>query len=156
MGWSGFAGLRDEGEGVAGEGYLGAPGAEDYFHDVHADGDVGVAQHPEPGLSTADQGFFLGFVHGVGGAAQSFRRAGFYFDEDEGLLFAADQVYLAAGIGAEVAVEDFVAVAAQVAGGGLLSLAAQAEVGRLRRRRREYLAQRGEKFCDESGRGHGF
>ncbi len=143
-------------KGVAGVGDFRAGGAEDDLDDVQADGDVRMIQEAEPCLGAADEGFLLGGIDGVGGAAEAVGGARFYLDEDEGLLFAAYQVDLAAVRRAEVAVEDLEAVPAQMPGGELLPLAAEAQVRGLRRRGRGGAGRPGEKSCDEWGKGHGF
>ena len=139
-------------------GDLGGRGGEDDLDYVDADGDIGVAEEAQPGLCAGDDGLLLGGIDGIGGADEGAGGARFYFDEDEGLFFAADEVDFAAMGGTEVAVEDFEAAAAEVAGGEALAPAAEEEVrGQpgVRRRGRGAAGRPGEKFCDEWGKGHG-
>jgi len=137
-------------------GDLGATGAEDDFDDIEADGNQGIAEKTEPGVGAANEGLLFRGVDGIGRTAKAAESAGLYLDEDEGFLFAADDVDLAAVLGTEVAEEDLEAVTPEMAGGELLPLAAEAQVLGFSRRGRGGTGGPGEKFCDEWGKGHGF
>ena len=141
---------------IPGVGNLRAVGADDDLDDVQTYGDIGIGEEAQPGLRAADEGFFLGGIDRVGWAAGAAGGAGFYLDKDEGLFFPADQVDLAAALGAEVAVENFEAAAPEMAGGKTLTKAAQAQVRGLSWRGKGAGVQPGEKSCDEWGKDHGF
>ena len=89
--------------------------ADDDFDDVEAEADFGTVEEAEPAACSSGDEFFLFAVNGVGGAAQAFAAAGFYFGEDEfvGGDVAADDVHFAAAFRAEISGEDFVAVIAE-------------------------------------------
>jgi hypothetical protein len=87
----------------------------DYFHDVEAEGDFGAVEHAQPGAgAAADEGFFLR-GDGVGGTLPFVRRPRLHLDKGEDVLvaIAADEIDFASVPGAEVPVEDFVAVATE-------------------------------------------
>ena len=134
-------------------GDLGAVRAEDHFHDIQANGDVGIAQESQPGLRAARQGFLFLGIDGIGGPAQSAGGSALYLDEDQRFFLAADQVDLSAVRRPEVAVENLEPATPKMPRGQFLAPASQDQV--LRLRGGGAAPRPGEKSCDESGRGHG-
>ena len=146
-----------QGEGVADEGDFGGvlTRGED-FDDVEAEADVGVVEEAEPGHGAPGHAALFVIVDGIGRAAALLAGAGFYFDKDEGLLrfVSAYQVDFAAAGGDEVAIEDAVAVAAEVTGGLILAPLSENNVPRKRLGARLRLAPRGQKSGDGRDKGH--
>ena len=100
---------------------------EDDFHDVEAEEDVGIVQQTQPGQRAPGDELLFVPRHGFARRAVAEAAAGFDFDEDEGAagFVAADEIDLAAVRRAEVAVEDFESLPAEVALRESLTLAAQ-------------------------------
>ena len=127
--------------------------ADDDFDDVEAVADVLSVEQADPAACSSGDEFFLVARDGVGGAAPAFLAARFYFGEDEfvGGGVAADDVHFAAGFGAEVFAEDFVAVFAEEFRGEFFATASECVAGV---RARAWLAGRGEKIGDELDKAH--
>jgi hypothetical protein len=106
----------------------------DHFHDIEAEGDFGAVEHAQPGAgAAADEGFFFG-GDGVGGALPFVTRPRLHLDEGEDVLVAvaADEIDFTSVPGAEVPVEDLVAIATEELRGEFLTLAAEPMAGVLR------------------------
>lgn len=145
-------------KGVADESDLGGvlAGGED-FDDVEAETDVGEVEQTQPCYGTFGHAALFVIVDGVRRAAALFGGTGFHLDEDEGVfgLVAADKVDFAAAGRDEVAVEDAVAVAAEVAFGLALAPLSENDMARQRfLRARVAFAPPVEKSGDGRGRGH--
>ena len=131
-------------------------GGED-FDDVEAETDVGEVEQTQPCYGTFGHAALFVIVDGVRRAAALFGGTGFHLDEDEGVfgLVAADKVDFAAAGRDEVAVEDAVAVAAEVAFGLALAPLSENDMAREGLRARNGFAPPVEKIGDGRGRGHG-
>ncbi len=131
---------------------------ENDFHDVEAEEDVGVVEHPQPGEGTAGDELLLFAVDRFARRAVAETAAGFDFDEDQRVagFVAADEIDFAAVRCAVVAVEDLEAAAPQVALGEALPLAPQPLVLVFAglRRAGEASGERGKKISDESDKAH--
>jgi hypothetical protein len=83
------------------------------FNDVKAKKDVGIVQQTQPGETAArDTPSFLS-IHCYDRSAEIFACSCFYFDENEGVVIARDNVNLAATVAAEITIQNFVALLAQ-------------------------------------------
>ena len=145
-------------EGIADEGYFGRVFARgEDFDDVEAEADVGDVEQAQPGHGAFGHAALFVIVDGVGRASAFFGGARFHFDKDKGVfrLVAADEVDLAAAGWHEIAVEDAVAVAAEVALGLAFAPLSENDVAREGLRARSGFAPPVEKSGDGRGRGHG-
>ena len=125
--------------------------------DIEAETDVGKIEQAEPGDRALGHTALLVIVDGVGRASALLAGAGFHFDEDESALrfVAADEVDFASPGRDEVAVEDPVAVAAEIFFGLALAPLTEDDVARRRLRTRTGSAPPVEKCGDGRGKGHG-
>jgi hypothetical protein len=85
----------------------------DDFHDIEAEKDIGVIEHPQPGQAAARNSFLFLSINGGNRPSKIFPRARLHFDEHERVVITADNVDLAAAASLEVAVENLVAVTPQ-------------------------------------------
>jgi len=67
-------------------------------------------------------------IYCVHRSAVVFPRAGFYFDKNQRITVATDNIHLTAAPAAEVPIENFVTVTPQVAAGKLLAARAKLEM----------------------------
>ena len=86
---------------------------QDDFDDIEAEENVGIIEHAQPGERAARDAAALLAANGFEGTAEVFARARFHFHENKRLAIAANDIDLAARSAAEVAIEDFVALAAE-------------------------------------------
>ena len=115
-----------------------------------------MIKHPQPRQRASGNELLLLEIHGVRGVAEVAGGARFDLDEDElvGRFVAADDVDFAAPTCAEVAVENAMALFAQMLRGKELATAPK-RVRKVFRRRRRRPAEPGENCGDESGKAHG-
>ncbi len=132
---------------------------DQHLDDVEAEEDRGIVQEPEPREGAPrDQVLFL-TVNGVGRVAKLEAAARLYLNERKGVarFVAADDIDFAAVGRTEIAVEDLVAAAEEVARGEVFAVAAEplARVFTRLRRGRGATRAPGEKSGDGSGKAHG-
>ena len=117
-----------------------------------------MVEHAQPSQSALGDKLLLLARDGFGGSAVAESAAGFDFNESQRIAgpIPADEIDFAAAGGAEIPVEDLVALTAEVALGEALALAAQPLGLILARFRRagEAPAEREEKIADESDKAH--
>ena len=91
--------------------------ADHDFDDVETEVHLGPIQQPQPGACAARDELLLCKIHGVGGAALVVAGARFHLGEDERVPgdVAQHEVHFAAALCAEVAVENFAGVLAEIA-----------------------------------------
>ena len=128
---------------------------KDHFHDIETKQDVGIIEQTQPGERAARDALLLLPADGFERPAERFAGPSFYFDEDERVVVAADNVDLAPGVSAEIAIEDLITVPPQEPAGQ--SLATRAALQMLGRRgiprAREAVAPPVRKTGDGSGKG---
>ena len=83
------------------------------FHDVEPEQDLGIIEHAQPGKCAARDAFLFLLVYRFNGPAEIFVRAGFYFDKNERVAIAANDVDLAAAAPFEIAIENSITVPTQ-------------------------------------------
>src|SRR2546425_12164279 len=83
------------------------------LHDVETKTDIGIVQQTQPGKTSFGNAQLLLSVYCLDRPTKIFVTARFHFDENERVAVAADDVDLASAAGAEIAVENFVAVTPQ-------------------------------------------
>jgi hypothetical protein len=81
--------------------------------DVETKKNVGIIEEPEPRQTASSNSFLFVAIDGVGRPSEILASPRFYFDEDECVFLAADDVDLAAGASTKITIEDFVAVLPQ-------------------------------------------
>jgi hypothetical protein len=86
---------------------------DDDFHDVEPKQDLGIIEHAQPGECAARDAFLFLLIYGFNGPAEIFVRARFYFDKDERVAVATNDVDLAAAAPFEIAIENFITVPTQ-------------------------------------------
>jgi hypothetical protein len=86
---------------------------DDNFDDVETEKNVWIIKEPEPGQTAARNSSLLVPIDGIERATEIFSRPRLYFDEDECVVIAADDIDLAAGPAAKITIEDFVTVPPQ-------------------------------------------
>jgi len=69
--------------------------ADHDFHDVEAEWDIGIIEHAQPGEGAARDATLLIGMDGVDRPPEIIGVAGFYFDKDECLVVATNQIDLA-------------------------------------------------------------
>ena len=87
------------------------------FNNVEAKRNVRIIEHAEPGKGSARNSAFLITPQIIDRPFERVRSASLYFDEDQGVVIAANDVDLTAASmsGFEIPIKNFVAVPAQVA-----------------------------------------
>ena len=127
------------------------------FDDVEAEADVGVVEQAQPGHGAFGHAALFVIIDGVRRAPAFLAGPGFHFDEDEGVFFfvAADEIDFAAAGRDEVAVEDAVAVAAEIFLGLTFTPLSEDNVAGQGFRPRTAFAPPVEKSGDGRGWGHG-
>jgi hypothetical protein len=85
--------------------------SQDNFDDVEPDENVWVIQQLQPGQRAARNQFAFRSVDRFNGPSKIFSSARFYFDEDEGVAIATNDIDFAAMSRPEIAVKNSVAFA---------------------------------------------
>ena len=98
------------------------------FHNIEAEEDIGIIQHPQPVEGAARYALPFLSIHSRERPAKIFPGTCFYFDEDERVVVATDDVDFAAASSFEVTIKNFVAPAPQEARGQFLAVSAAPEV----------------------------
>lgn len=113
---------RGELEGVANDfqARFGVRGDHD-FDDIEAEQDLGIVEPAQPGERTAGDTLLFLSIDRFERPAEVLTRARFYFDKDERVLIATDNVDLATGAPFEIAIENLIAVPAQEPAGQFLA-----------------------------------
>src|SRR5437660_9991888 len=91
------------------------------LHDIESKNDIGIIQQTQPGQAAFRDAHLLLSIHRFDRAPELFVTARFHFDENERVAIAANDVDLASATGAEIPVENFIAVTAQESAGQFLS-----------------------------------
>lgn len=94
---------------------------EDDFDDVEPEKNVGIVEHPQPGERTARDAFLLVGPNRFEWPAELFAPARFYFDKDERVVVATDDVDLAAAASLEISIENLVTIPPEKTAGCLLA-----------------------------------
>jgi hypothetical protein len=123
---------------------------DDNLHDVETKKDVGIAKEPEPGQTAAGNSFLLVAIDGVERTSKIFPRPSFYFDEDERVFVAANDVDLAAAPAAKITIENFVTAPLEKPARQFLPALPKPKM--LGPRRRKPAAPPVRKIGDESGK----
>ena len=93
---------------------------DDHFDDVETKEDVGIVQQTQPGQAPAGNSFSLVAIDRLEGPAEILPRPRFYFDENERVAIAADDIDFTAGASAEITIQDLVTVPLQELAGQFL------------------------------------
>ena len=83
---------------------------DDNFDDVETKKNVWIIKEPEPGQTAARNSSLLVAVDRVERTSEILSRPRFYFDEDERVVVAADDIDLASAPAAKITIKDFVTV----------------------------------------------
>ena len=121
---------------------------DDNFDDVETKKNVWIIKEPEPGQTAARDSSLLVAVDGVERTSEILSRPRFYFDEDERVVVAANDVDLAAAPAAKITIKDFVTALPQEPAGQ--SLPASPKPKMFGTRRRKPAAPPVRKIGDES------
>ena len=89
----------------------------DDFHNVEPEKNIRVVEHAQPGKTALRDAQLLLSIDRLNRSAKIFISARFYFDKNKCVGIAADDVDLAAGPIAKIAVKNFVAATAQKSAG---------------------------------------
>ena len=87
----------------------------DHFHDVKAEKDVGIIEHPQPGQRAARDSALLLPIHCFQRSAEIFSSARFHFHKDQRVIVTTDNINFTAAAAAEIAKQDFVTATLEVA-----------------------------------------
>ena len=94
---------------------------EDDFDDVEPEKNFGIIEQAQPGERAARDALLLIGPNGFERPAELFAPARFYFDKDERVFVAADDVDLAAAASLEISIENLVTVLAKKTAGRFLA-----------------------------------
>ena len=108
---------------------------DDYLDDVETKKNIWIIQKPEPGKTAARNSFLLGAIDGVEWTSEIFARPRFHFDEDKGVVVAANDVDFAPAPAAKITIEDFVTVPPQKAARQFLPASPKPKMFGTRRRK---------------------
>src|SRR5207248_9808081 len=98
------------------------------FHDVEAEENVGIIQHPQPAEAAAGNALFLFSIDCRNWASEILAGARLYFYKDQHVAVATDDVDLAAAASFEIAVENLVAFTPQESARQFLGVGAASEM----------------------------
>src|SRR5205814_5940734 len=98
------------------------------FHDVEAEENVGIIQHPQPVKAAPGNTLFLFSIDCCNWPAEILAGARLYFYKDQRVAVATDDVDLAAAASFEIAVEDLVAFTPQESAGQFLAVGAASKM----------------------------
>lgn len=108
-------------------------GVGDYdLDDIEAKQDLGIIEHAQPGEPAARDSLLFLSIHCFNGSAKIFARPCFYFDKDQRVVVAADNIDLSAAAPFEIAMENFITVPTQEPASQFLSTRAAPEMFWLR------------------------
>jgi hypothetical protein len=124
--------------------------SQDHFDDVEPEKDVRIIEHPQPGQRAARDALLLIGPNGFERPAELFAPARFYFDKDECVVVATDDVDLAAAASFEISVEDLVTVLPEKTAGCFLAADSAPQMLRRFVRGREAVAPPARKSGDGS------
>ncbi len=122
------------------------------FHDIETKNEIGIVQQTQPGKTSFRDAHLLLSVHRFDRPPEIFVTARFYFDENERVAVAANDVDLASAARAEIPVKNFVTVAPQKSTRQFLPARAATEMFRQFLRAREAVAPPARKSGDGSDR----
>ena len=94
---------------------------EDHFDDVEPEKNVGIIEHAQPGERAARDALLLIGPNRFERPAKLFTPARFYFEKDERVIVATDDVDLTAAASLEIPVENFVTVLPEKTAGCFLA-----------------------------------
>ncbi len=86
---------------------------EDYLHDIEAEKNIGIVQHPQPSQAAAGNSFLFLSIDRFERPSEILAGPRFHFHENQGVVVAADDVDLAAAMAPKIAEKNFVAVTLQ-------------------------------------------
>ena len=131
--------------------------AQQHLDDIEAVVDVRVIEHPQPGQRAAGDQLLLGEIDGLDGRSEIHAAPRLHLDEDERVAapIAAHEIDLAATGRAEIAVENLVALPAEMALREAFAAASEpvAQIAGLSPQPAARAPQV-RKTADESGKGH--
>jgi hypothetical protein len=77
---------------------------QEHFHDVESEKDIRIIEHSQPGETAARDSLLFPAVNRRDWPAKIFARPRFHLDKDERVVIATDDVDLAAGASAKIAI----------------------------------------------------